>query len=319
MEQWKTQLGIFLDRSPKSIGQLGAGRRKLTGQIDVAMIQSLAKKGAVDDCVTEYGQVIIDECHHIPAVSFERVLSETKAKYVVGLTATPHRRDGHQPIIHMQIGPVRYKTDTKAQLALQSFEHRLIVRETDFELPVPSTGIPIQELYGLLVNDMARNEQIFNDVLLAMEEGQSPILLTERKDHLELFHEKLKKFVRHIVVLRGGRTAKARREIQEQLQSIPANEERLLLATGRYIGEGFDDARLDTLFLALPISWKGTLIQYAGRLHRLHPEKKEVRIVDYVDAKVPMLARMFEKRRVGYRAMGYQDEEFRLLGIAEKL
>ena len=184
----------------------------------------------------------------------------------------------------------------------------MIVRETDFELPASATGIPIQELYGLLVKDMTRNEQIFNDVLLAMEEGQSPILLTERKDHLEVFHENLKKFVRHIVVLRGGRTAKVRREIQEQLQSIPANEERLLLATGRYIGEGFDDARLDTLFLALPISWKGTLIQYAGRLHRLHPEKKEVRIVDYVDAKVPMLARMFEKRRVGYRAMGYQDE-----------
>jgi superfamily II DNA or RNA helicase len=319
MEQWKTQIGIFLDRSPNSIGQYGGGKRKLTGQIDVAMIQSLAKKDAVDDCVTEYGQVIIDECHHIPAVSFERALSEAKAKYVVGLTATPHRRDGHHPIIHMQIGPVRYKADTKTQMALQPFKRRLIVRETEFEIPASFTDISIQKVYGLLVNDKARNEQIFNDVLLAMEEGQSPILLTERKDHLELFHEMLKSFVRHIVVLRGGRSAKVRREVQEQLQSIPANEERLLLATGRYIGEGFDDARLDSLFLALPVSWKGTLIQYAGRLHRLHPNKEEVRMVDYVDARVPMLARMFKKRRVGYRAMGYQDEEFRPLSIAEKL
>ncbi len=119
---------------------------------------------------------------------------------------------------------------------------------------------------------------------------------------------KLKNFVHHIVVLHGGRSVKERREIQEQLRSIPAGEERLLLATGRYIGEGFDDARLDTLFLALPVSWKGTLVQYAGRLHRLHPGKEKVRIVDYVDTKVLMLARMFEKRRVGYRAMGYQEE-----------
>jgi superfamily II DNA or RNA helicase len=307
MEQWKTQIAIFLNQSPKSIGQIGGGKRKPTGQIDVAMIQSLARKGSIDGSVAEYGQIIIDECHHLPAVSFERVLSEAKAKYILGLTATPHRRDGHQPIIHMQIGPVRYKTETKTHLALQPFELRLAVRASGFQLPSSSTDITIQELYGLLVNDATRNEQIFNDVIVAMEEGRSPILLTERKDHLDLLYEKLKSFVKHIVVLQGGRSAKIQREAKEQLNSIPANEERLILATGRYIGEGFDDARLDTLFLALPVSWKGTLIQYAGRLHRLHPGKKEVRIIDYVDIKVPMLAKMFEKRRIGYRAMGYQE------------
>ncbi|MDX1440746.1 MAG: hypothetical protein R3284_12675, partial [Rubricoccaceae bacterium] len=116
-------------------------------------------------------------------------------------------------------------------------------------------------------------------------------------------------FVPHIVILQGGRSAKERRKTEEQLASIPADEERLLLATGRYIGEGFDDARLDTLFLPLPVSWKGTLVQYAGRLHRLHPGKREVRIFDYVDSKVPMLARMFEKRRIGYRAMGYREDD----------
>ena len=192
------------------------------------------------------------------------------------------------------------------QSAQCPFEHRLVVRETGFEPPVQASDITIQGLYSLLVTDEKRNERIIDDVLLAMEEGRSPIVLTERKDHLEHLHHRLKGFVRHIVVLRGGRSVKERREIQEQLASIPAEEERLLLATGRYIGEGFDDARLDTLFLTLPVSWKGTLVQYAGRLHRLHPGKREVRIVDYVDGQIPMLARMFERRLRGYRAMGYE-------------
>jgi superfamily II DNA or RNA helicase len=308
LEQWRSQIGIFLDRDAKSIGQLGGGKRKLTGQVDVPMIQSLSKKDSVDDIVAKYGQVIIDECHHLPAVSFERILSEIKARYVVGLTATPQRRDGHQPIIHMQIGPIRFRVDPRSQSAQRPFEHRLVVRETGFELPEQASEPTIQELYGLLVTDEKRNERIINDVLLAMEEGRSPILLTERKNHLEHLHQRLKGFVRHIVVLKGGRSMKERLKVQEQLTSIPIEEERLLLATGRYIGEGFDDPRLDTLFLTLPVSWKGTLVQYAGRLHRLHTDKREVRIVDYVDSKVSMLARMFEKRRVGYRAIGYQED-----------
>jgi len=311
LEQWRSQIGIFLDRDMKAIGQIGAGKRKPTGQIDVAMIQSLSRKDAVDDIVTQYGQVIIDECHHLPAISFERVLSEFKSRYVVGLTATPHRRDGHQQIIHMQIGPARFKVDPHSQLARRPFDHRLVVRESGFTPPMHGSQKTIQELYGLLVADKKRNERIVDDVLLAMEECRSPILLTERKEHLAQLHERLNGFVRHIVILRGGRSAKERREVKEQLASIPDDEERLLLATGRYIGEGFDDARLDTLFLTLPVSWKGTLVQYAGRLHRLHPGKHEVRIVDYVDSNVPMLAKMFEKRRAGYRSMGYRETENR--------
>lgn len=306
LEQWRSQIGIFLNRDSKSIGQLGGGKRKLTGQVDVAMIQSLSRKETVDDIVTEYGQVIIDECHHLPAVSFERVLSEVKARYVVGLTATPQRRDGHQPIIHMQIGPIRYRVDPRSQQAQCPFKYRLVVRETGFNLPEQESDMTIQELYGLLATNGQRNELIINDVLMAIEEGRSPILLTERKGHLENLHEQLKGFVKHIVVLHGGRSVKERREVQEQLASIPIGEERLLLATGRYIGEGFDDARLDTLFLTLPVSWKGTLIQYAGRLH---PSKHEVRIVDYVDSDIPMLTKMLEKRRVGYRSMGYKEDD----------
>jgi len=206
----------------------------------------------------------------------------------------------------MQIGPIRFRADPRTQLAQHPFEHRLVIRETGFDPPEQASDTTIQELYGLLVADEKRNELIINDVLLAMEEGRSPILLTERKNHLEYLHKRLKGFVRHIVVLHGGRSAKERLRVQEQLASIPIEEEHLLLATGRYIGEGFDDARLDTLFLSLPVSWKGTLVQYAGRLHRLHPGKREVRIVDYVDGRVPMLARMFEKRLRGYRTMGYE-------------
>jgi superfamily II DNA or RNA helicase len=308
LEQWKSQIGIFLGRDPKSIGQIGGGKRRLTGEIDVAMTQSLSRKGSVDDIVAKYGQVIVDECHHLPAVSFERILSEVKSRYVVGLTATPQRRDGHQPIIHMRIGPVRFKADPRSQLAQNAFNHRLVVRETGFEPPVQTTDITIQELYSQLAADELRNELIVDDVLMAMDEGRSPILLTERTEHLEQLYTRLKGFVRHIVILRGGHSAKKRRETKTQLASLPENEERLILATGRYIGEGFDDARLDTLFLALPISWKGTLVQYAGRLHRQHPGKHEVRIVDYVDRHVPMLARMFERRRTGYRSMGYREE-----------
>jgi superfamily II DNA or RNA helicase len=155
-----------------------------------------------------------------------------------------------------------------------------------------------------------------NDVIRALEDGRSPILLTERKDHLEYFAARLDRVARHLVILQGGMGAKARRAVLAQLAAIPANEERLVLATGRYIGEGFDDARLDTLFLAMPVSWKGTLVQYTGRLHRLHPGKTEVRIFDYVDREVPMLLRMFKKRLRGYRAIGYARDEAPL-GYAE--
>lgn len=207
----------------------------------------------------------------------------------------------------MQLGPIRFKVDPRSQLGKRAFEYRLVVRETGFDTPIQSSDLSIQEIYSLLAANEKRNELIIDDVLLAMEEGRSPILLTERKSHLEFLHQRLKNFVRHTVVLQGGQSVKEQLKVQEQLASIPIDEERLLLATGRYIGEGFDDARLDTLFLSLPVSWKGTLVQYTGRLHRLHAGKYEVRIVDYVDGKVPMLARMFEKRLRAYRAMGYEE------------
>jgi len=304
LDQWLAQLSLFLGLEPKQIGQIGAGKRTGNGQLDVAMIQSLVRKDSVQDIVAQYGQVIVDECHHLPAVSFERVLAEAKARYVVGLTATPQRRDGHHPITTMQLGPVRFAVNAKSQAAQRPFAHTLVVRETGFknlcEKP-PS----VQELYAALAADATRNELILDDVIGALEQKRSPILLTERRDHLEYFAAQLSRIARHVVVLQGGMSATARCEINRQLAAIPDAEERLVLATGRYIGEGFDDARLDTLFLALPVSWKGTLIQYAGRLHRLHSAKHEVRIFDYVDREVPVLLRMFQKRLRGYRGLGY--------------
>ena len=309
LDQWVAQLSMFLGIDVKAIGRIGGGKRKPNGHLDVAMLQSLVRGAAVNDIVATYGHVIVDECHHVPAVSFERVLSNVKAKYLTGLTATPQRRDGHHPIIQMQLGPVRFAIDSKNQTARRPFAHRLIVRETKFRLAGNAYQTPIQDLYRALVADEFRNQLIVNDVLNALEEGRSPLLLTERTDHLEYLEAQLRPAARNLVVLRGGMGVKQRREAAERIAAISPNEERLVLATGRYIGEGFDDARLDTLFLALPVSWKGTLVQYAGRLHRLHEGKREVRIFDYVDREVPMLARMFEKRLRGYRTIGYERRE----------
>jgi superfamily II DNA or RNA helicase len=312
LDQWIAQLSLFLGVEAKQIGQIGGGKRRPNGRLDVAMIQSLVRNGTVDDIVANYGHVIVDECHHLPAISFERVLAEIKARYVTGLTATPYRRDGHQPIIYMQCGPVRFAADSRSPNSKRPFQHRLTVRETGFsaEGVDPKTGI--QGLYAAIARDEQRNELIVEDVIQSLAEGRSPIVLTERRDHLEFFISRLQDRVHHLVILQGGMSAKDRRYVQEQLAAIPDDEERLVLATGRYIGEGFDDARLDTLFLGMPVSWKGTLVQYSGRLHRIHPGKAQVRIYDYVDSRVPMLARMFEKRLRGYRAIGYVQDEMPL-------
>jgi superfamily II DNA or RNA helicase len=317
LEQWMAQLAIFLGLDEKAIGHIGGGKRKPNGCLDVAMIQSLIRKDQVDDIVSGYGHVIVDECHHLPAVSFERVMSEVRARYLVGLTATPQRRDGHQAITEMQLGPIRFRVEARSQAARRPFGQKLIVRETPFRFSEDRSNLSIQEIYRELASNGPRNDLIVDDIVAAIQEGRSPILLTERKDHLGYLAERLRAFVRHLVILQGGMARTERRESLAQLASIPDTEERLVMATGRYIGEGFDDARLDTLFLAMPVSWKGTLIQYTGRLHRRHPDKTEVRIYDYVDREMPMLLRMFEKRLATYRAIGYARGEAPL-GLAER-
>ena len=305
MDQWRERLGLFLGLSSKEIGQIGGGKTTKTGRLDVAVIQSLIRKGEVKDIVAEYGQVIVDECHHVSAFSFERVLRKVKAKYVVGLTATPIRQDGHHPIILMQCGPIRFNVSSKKQAATSPFQYEVIPRLTEFTVPVEWNGIGIQEIYTALVNDEPRTDMIVADVVGAVEDGRFPLLLTERTDHLQLLLEKLVRRVPNVFVMRGGMGKKQREAIASEIRVVPEGRQRVIIATGRYIGEGFDDARLDTLFLAMPISWRGTLQQYVGRLHRLHKDKLVVRVYDYVDASVPMLNRMYEKRLKGYKAVGY--------------
>jgi superfamily II DNA or RNA helicase len=209
----------------------------------------------------------------------------------------------------MQLGPVRFTVDSRSKGSALPFRRIVTLRKTGFDLATPADQSGIQVLYAQLAADKERNDLICADVIRALGEGRSPIILTERRDHLEYFTERLSGYARHLFALHGSMKTRQRRETLASLAAVPADETRVLLATGRYIGEGFDDARLDTLFLALPISWKGTLIQYAGRLHRVHAGKTEVRVYDYVDQKVPMLARMSERRLRGYHAMGYVRED----------
>jgi superfamily II DNA or RNA helicase len=308
MDQWIERLTAFSSMPRDAIGMIGGGRRKPKGQVDVALIQSLVRKGEVDDIVGNYGHLVVDECHHLSAVSFELVARRSKARYILGLSATVTRKDGHHPIIVMQCGPVRYRVDARSEAAKRPFDHVVQIRDTSFQLQATlDSSVPsIQDVFREMIADEARNDLIFEDVLSALEAGRSPVVITERTAHLEIIAKRLERFARHVVVLRGGQSEKQRRDIATRLAAIPQAEERVIVATGRYLGEGFDDSRLDTLFLTMPIAWKGTLAQYAGRLHRLNDAKREVIIYDYVDVSVPVLARMAAKRRVGYQAIGYK-------------
>ena len=308
MEQWIDRLAVFLDMPPKSIGRIGGGRKTPTGSLDVATIQSLVRKGVVDDRVGEYGHLIVDECHHLSAQSFELAGRRAKAKFVTGLSATVTRKDGHHPIIFMQCGPIRHHVDARTQARQRPFAHTVHVRPTGFRAPEANdqdARIQFQKLYGELIADENRNDMIRRDVVQAVGQGRWPIVLTERRKHLNQLVELLSPEIKHLIVLRGGMGKKAYRASIDKLAALDEDEPRVLLATGRYIGEGFDDAKLDTLFLTLPVSWRGTIAQYAGRLHRLHDRKREVRIYDYADLNVPMLSRMFDRRCRGYEAIGY--------------
>ncbi|MCA9066580.1 MAG: DEAD/DEAH box helicase family protein, partial [Planctomycetaceae bacterium] len=309
VDQWMDRLSTFLNLTESDIGCLGGGRRRLKGRVDVGVIQSFVRKDKVNDVVANYGHIVVDECHHLSARSFELVVRRAKARYVLGLSATVTRKDGHHPIIFMQCGQVCHTVEAKGEAESRPFEHRVIVRPTAFEPTVPADPdirMQFQDLYRDLIADRQRNQMIVDDVLAAVKQGRSPVVLTERRDHLEILWEMLLPKVQHLIRLQGGQGIRQRREAQQQLDAIPADEERVLLATGKYLGEGFDDARLDTLFLTLPVSWRGIIAQYVGRLHRLHESKVEVQVFDYADLNVPLLSRMFDRRCAGYEAVGYQ-------------
>lgn len=318
LEQWKRALEQFLDireilpEQPKKrgrkkklqlIGQMGGGKNARSGIIDIAIMQSMFEGEGknVKDLVTEYGMVIVDECHHVAAFTFENVLKAVQARYVYGLSATPVRQDGHHPIIFMQCGPVRYLVDAKSQAEKRDFTHFVIPRFTRTRLPNANS---IQDLYAGIAENDHRNALLADDALKVIQEGRTPILLTQRKEHAVRLAELIKNKVKNVFLLIGSDKPKDKREKLAALQAVPANEDMAVVATGKYIGEGFDSPRLDTLLLAMPISWKGTLAQYAGRLHRNYEGKHEVRIYDYVDVHIPTLERMYHKRLKGYAELG---------------
>jgi superfamily II DNA or RNA helicase len=252
--------------------------------------------------------VIVDECHHVSAASFERVLREVNAKYVYGLTATPKRQDGHQPIIYMHCGQIRYRDNAKLQAQRRPFEHFVVPRFTSFRVPIEKDDaqMPIQDLYNDVCQNETRNNMIVEDVLQAIADGRVPLVLTERKAHVELLSNAIKEKFPNVITFVGGRSAKNRRLLVDKVERIPAEQQFVIVATGKYVGEGFDVPRLDTLFLAMPFAWQGTLAQYAGRLHRLHGDKREVQVYDYVDVHVAVLDRMYAKRVNGYSSIGYK-------------
>lgn len=320
LDQWVKALEQFLtiDTIPKEnegkrkrrkplspIGTLSSTGNKLHGIIDIALMQSCISDNEVKPFVKKYGMVIADECHHVSAVNFEQILKAANAHYVYGLTATPVRKDGHQPIIFMQCGPIRYSTDAKTQMLSQSFERLLVPRFTPFRLIVGS-DLSYTKVAQQLAEDEYRNIFIVKDVVEVLKEGRSPIILTSRTSHVTALAELLKPHCPNVITLIGSESTKEKRQKIEHLQSIPFSEQLVIVATGKYVGEGFDYARLDTLFLASPVAWKGIVAQYAGRLHREYEGKQDVQIYDYIDIRVPVCESMYRKRLKGYASIGYR-------------
>jgi len=302
LTQWQERLQAFLDVDKKLVGTIGGGKARPTGNIDIAVMQSLSRQGEVNALVERYGQVIVDECHHVGAVSFDAILRRAKAKYVLGLTATPIRRDGQQPIIFMQCGPIRH-TAARPVGAPHDLEVVPRSRFAEIDLP-PEAGI--QDVFRHLATDDERTRAIAAEVKDAFAQGRKVLVLTERTEHLDAITTALNGQTPPPLVLHGRMSRKQRRALIAELDALPADAPRILLATGKLVGEGFDHPALDTLVLAMPVSWKGTLQQYAGRLHREHAGKADVRIIDFVDTGHPALLRMWERRQRGYRAMGYR-------------
>lgn len=307
LEQWKEKLSYFLGISKKEIGQIGGGKENLNGKLDIASFQSLYKRENLDELVKNYGLVIVDECHHVAAFSFERVLKSMRAKHVYGLTATPTRKDGWHKIIYMQCGDIRCRVNNKDSKSSK----KVIVRKTNYRYA------PLEEMetisFSEILNDMSHNELrnsiILQDVKQSVADGRIPIVLTERLEHLNILKQKLEELHVPVVIYKGNMGKKKTKEMQEIIQNADKNQQaRIILATSSSIGEGFDDSRLVTLFLTMPVSWKGRIIQYVGRLHRNHKDKEELIVYDYLD-NMRILERMYYKRIKGYKALGYEIEE----------
>ena len=310
LEQWKERLSFFLGINKKEIGQIGAGKNKQTNILDIGSLQTLYKQDNIDDIVKKYGLVIVDECHHISAFSFEQVLKKIRAKNVYGLTATPIRKDGQHPIIYMQCGRIRYRVSNKELKQNKEMEHSVIVRKTNYKYisEEPKDKILISEILTDVAKCNYRNNIIIQDIKNVVQQNRVPIVLTERVEHLEILKNKLEELNLNIpiVIYKGNMGKKKVKEFKQLIEDADKqNKSRIILATSTSIGEGFDDSRLDTLFLTMPVSWKGRIIQYVGRLHREHIEKNKVVVYDYLD-NMKVLDKMYNRRLKGYKVAGYE-------------
>ena len=324
IEQWKEALEKFLNineglptyetktgrvRKRKSlIGTLQGAHDSMTGIIDIAMAGSLCKKGKYHKMMNEYGLVLIDECHHSASETIANVLKEVKAKYVYGVTATPKRGDGLEKINYMLIGPIRYSYTAKEKAKKQGIQHLVYPR---FTRTVPPRGVITDkmhpnEAYEIIHNNDVRDEQIIEDVKNCVAAGRTPVVLSRYKDHSEKFYERLKSYADHVFLMTGNNSKKEHRKILEQMHQVDKNESLILIATGSLVGEGFDFPRLDTLFMATPVSFRGVVEQYAGRLNRDYAGKENVIIYDYVDNHIPMFNNMYMKRLKAYKQIGYE-------------
>ena len=306
LEQWKDRLSYFFNINKKEIGQIGASKEKTNGKLDVATFQSLSRKDNMEELVENYGLVIVDECHHVAAYSFERVLKAVKSKNIYGLTATPTRKDGWHKIIYMQCGDIRVRVSHRELKQNKEMEHRVIVKKTGYKYVGIEEKMKMPEILNDLCFNVFRNSIIIEDVKKCILEGRTPVVLTDRVNHLEILKDGLKDLEVPVVIYKGRMGKKKMKEAKEILEEADNNNKpRIILATSSSIGEGFDDNRLDTLFLTMPVSWKGRIVQYVGRLHREHENKKEVIVYDYLDD-MKVLKNMYYKRAKGYKIAGYE-------------
>lgn len=313
LDQWKESMIKFLGCHPKGVGMLGGTKKTTTGKLDLMMLQTLTRMGDIREIAQQYAHVIIDECHHIPAVSFEGVLKQLPARYVLGLTATPYRKDGLEDILFQQCGPVRHEILFADEGKL---EKTVTIFETGYCLPRESGHKPAYHvlMHGL-VNDTGRNNRIATDVVKALSAKQFPLLISDRKEHLDALTKGIETLAKAeaplaqlaVVRLDGDVSLKERRLALARIREVRSQGVPLLMvATASLIGEGVDVPELDTLVLATPLSFEGRMVQYAGRLHRLVDGKTRVRIVDYVDSSNAMLLSIYRNRVKAYRKMGYE-------------
>lgn len=308
MEQWRERISTFLGIPPKEIGNLSGTKKKMTGKLDLAMLQSLKNLEDISEIAQSYSQIIIDECHHIPAASFEDILKQLPARYVVGLTATPYRKDGLEKILFQQCGPIRHEMQNSEGLTLKK---SVTIHETGFRLPAELGDRPAyHELIHHLTSNVARNKLIARHTVEALETDRFPLLISDRKEHLDVLALIISETSSipglEIIRLDGDLTSKQRKVALEKLHEIRREGRKvLLMSSASLIGEGFDLPALDTLILATPLSFEGRMIQYAGRIHRSVEGKIEVQMIDYVDFSNAMLVKMYRNRIKAYRQMGY--------------